>query len=384
MGGTNRKAESERLVKGVNILVGTPGRLLDHLGHTKAFNFSSLAALVVDEADRILEIGFEEELRDIIKLLPKNRQTLMFSATQTKNVQDIARLSCRTKPVYIGVNDDEKESTVSGVEQGWVVCPQQDRFLLLFTFLKKNIKKKVIVFMSTCNAVQYYASLLNYIDIPVLDLHGKQKQKKRTSTFFEFCNAEKGIMICTDIAARGLDFPAVDWIIQFDPPEDEKAYIHRVGRTARGAGRVGRALLFLTPAELGFLKYLKAARIPLNEFDFPAHKIAQVQQQLEKVVDKNYYLNKTAREAYRSYMQSYAQHSMKDVFDVHRLDVLQVAKSFGFAVPPKVHLNVGLKTKSDFAKGHKSKNGFSADNPYGNKQQAPKQKSSGPTKQWSR
>jgi superfamily II DNA/RNA helicase len=108
------------------------------------------------------------------------------------------------------------------------------RFLLLFTFLKKNLKRKVMVFFSSCNAVKYHGELLNYIDIPVMDIHGKQKQQKRTATFFEFCKAEKGILLCTDVAARGLDIPAVDWIIQYDPPDDPREYIHRVGRTARG------------------------------------------------------------------------------------------------------------------------------------------------------
>jgi ATP-dependent RNA helicase DDX18/HAS1 len=138
--------------------------------------------------------------------------------------------------------------------QGYVVVPSDMRFLLLFTFLKKNLKKKVIVFLSSCNSVKYHAELLNYIDIPVLELHvriprlpsegcrhdhsvllltnvttnqpfnqqGRQKQAKRTATFFEFCNATSGILVCTDVAARGLDIPEVDWIIQFDPPDDPK------------------------------------------------------------------------------------------------------------------------------------------------------------------
>jgi ATP-dependent RNA helicase DDX18/HAS1 len=91
-----------------------------------------------------------------------------------------------------------------------------------------------MVFFSSCNSVKYHGELLNYIDIPVMDIHGKQKQQKRTATFFEFCKASTGILLCTDVAARGLDIPQVDWIIQFDPPDDPREYIHRVGRTARG------------------------------------------------------------------------------------------------------------------------------------------------------
>jgi ATP-dependent RNA helicase DDX18/HAS1 len=209
MGGANRRTEAERLGKGVNLVVATPGRLLDHLQNTKGFIFKNLQCLVIDEADRILEIGFEEEMRQIIKLLPKERQTVLFSATQTTKVEDLARVTFRKAPLYIGVDDERSKATVEGLEQGYCVVSSAQRFLLLFTFLKKNLKKKVMVFFSSCNAVKFHGELLNYIDIPCLDIHGKQKQAKRSSTYFEFCNAEKGILLCTDVAARGLDIPAV-------------------------------------------------------------------------------------------------------------------------------------------------------------------------------
>ncbi|KAI8371620.1 P-loop containing nucleoside triphosphate hydrolase protein [Radiomyces spectabilis] len=342
IGGANRKAEADKLVKGVNLLVATPGRLLDHLQNTRGFIFKNLKALVIDEADRILEIGFEEEMRQIIKILPSDRQSMLFSATQTTKVSDLARISLKKGPLYINVDERKDTSTAEGLEQGYVICESDKRFLLLFTFLRKNLKKKVIVFFSSCNSVKYHAELMNYIDVPVLELHGRQKQQKRTSTFFEFCNAEKGILLCTDVAARGLDIPAVDWIVQFDPPDDPRDYIHRVGRTARAGGR-GKSLLFLLPSELGFLRYLKHAKVPLNEYQFPQNKIANVQAQLEKLVEKNYYLNQSARDGYRSYLQAYASFSLKKIFSVDNLDLAKVAKSFGFSVPPKVNLTMGKK-----------------------------------------
>lgn len=300
-----------------------------------------MKALVIDEADRILECGFEDEMKQIIKLLPKeNRQSMLFSATQTTKVTDLARISLKAGPLYINVDEKKDTATADGLEQGYVICDSDKRFLLLFTFLKKNLKKKVIVFFSSCNSVKYHAELLNYIDIPVLDLHGRQKQQKRTTTFFEFINAETGILLCTDVAARGLDIPAVDWIIQFDPPDDPRDYIHRVGRTAR-AGTSGKSLLFLLPSELGFLRFLKHAKVPLNEYQFPTSKISNVQSQLEKLVEKNYYLNKSARDGYRSYLQSYASYAQKGTFDVNKLDLVKVAKAFGFSVPPKVNISVG-------------------------------------------
>ncbi|KAF7554319.1 hypothetical protein G7046_g6845 [Stylonectria norvegica] len=347
IGGANRRAEAEKLAKGVNLLIATPGRLLDHLQNTP-FVFKNLKSLVIDEADRILEIGFEDEMRQIIKILPKaDRQTMLFSATQTTKVEDLARISLRPGPLYINVDEEKQFSTVEGLEQGYVLCEADKRFLLLFSFLKRNLKKKVIVFFSSCACVKYHAELLNFIDLPVLDLHGKQKQQKRTNTFFEFCNAKQGTLICTDVAARGLDIPSVDWIVQFDPPDDPRDYIHRVGRTARGSNSKGRSLMFLQPNEVGFLSHLKAARVPVVEFDFPAKKIVNVQSQLEKLIGQNYYLNKSAKDGYRSYLHAYASHSLRSVFDINKLDLAKVAKSFGFPTPPRVDISLGASMGKD-------------------------------------
>lgn len=343
IGGANRKAETEKLSKGVNLLIATPGRLLDHLQNTKGFVFSNTQMLVIDEADRILEVGFEDEMKRIISILPKERQTLLFSATQTTKVDDLVRISFVNPPLYINVHAQEAVSTNNTLEQGYAILDSDQRFLLLFTFLKKySSKKKIIVFFSSCNAVKFYSELLNYIDVPVLDLYGKQKQAKRSNTFFEFMNRETGVLLSTDVAARGLDIPQVDWIIQYDPPDDPKEYIHRVGRTAR-AGKEGKALLFLLPSEVGFLHYLKQAKVPLNEYDLPPpSKISNIQSQLETLIEKNYYLNRSARDGFASYLQAYASHSLKQIFDINAIDLVKVGRSFGFSVPP--HVNIGKMT----------------------------------------
>ncbi|KAA6414718.1 MAG: ATP-dependent RNA helicase HAS1 [Lasallia pustulata] len=355
IGGANRRAEAEKLAKGVNLLIATPGRLLDHLQNTQGFVYKNIKALIIDEADRILEVGFEDEMRQIVKILPKDeRQTMLFSATQTTKVEDLARISLRPGPLYINVDNTKEHSTVEGLEQGYVVCDSDKRFLLLFSFLKRNLKKKIIVFFSSCNCVKYHSELLNFIDLPVLDLHGKQKQQKRTNTFFEFCNASQGTLICTDVAARGLDIPAVDWIVQFDPPDDPRDYIHRVGRTARGSNAKGRSLMFLQPSEVGFLKHLKEARVPVVEFEFPAKRIVNVQSQLEKLIGQNYYLNKSAKDGYRSYLQAYASHSLRSIFDVHKLDLVKVAKSFGFQTPPRVDITLGASMSRDKKEGRRA------------------------------
>ncbi|KAJ2654166.1 ATP-dependent RNA helicase, partial [Coemansia sp. RSA 1285] len=349
---------ADKLIKGVNLLIATPGRLLDHLQNTKGFIFKNVKTLVIDEADRILDNGFEDEMKAIIKTLPQEeRQSMLFSATQTTKVEDLARISLKQGPLYINVDEGKEKATAEGLEQGYVVCESDKRFLLLFTFLKRNLKKKVIVFFSSCNSVKYHSELLNYIDVPVLDLHGKQKQQKRTNTFFEFINADKGILLCTDVAARGLDIPAVDWIIQYDPPDDPRDYIHRVGRTAR-AGSQGKSLLFLLPSELGFLRYLKQAKVPLNEYQFPPNKVANVQSQLEKLIEKNYYLNKSARDGYRSYLQAYASYQLKNIFNVNELDLKKIGKAFGFVVPPNVNISIGEARKTE----HRKRKAFVAKN----------------------
>ncbi|XP_068663475.1 DEAD-box ATP-dependent RNA helicase 27-like isoform X2 [Aristolochia californica] len=272
------------------------------------------------------------------------RQTALFSATQTQQVQDLARVSLKN-PVYIGVDDGRSKATVDGLQQGYCVVPAARRFILLYSFLKRNLSKKVMVFFSSCNSVKYHSELLKYIQLECFDIHGKLKQQKRTSTFFDFCKAEKGILLCTDVAARGLDIPAVDWIVQYDPPDEPKEYIHRVGRTARGEGGKGRAFLFLMPEELQFLQYLR-----------------------ESLVETNYYLNKSAKEAYRSYILAYNSHSMKDIFNVHRLDFKAIAASFCFSNPPKVELHIDSnvsKFRKKMQKVEGRRHGISASNPYG-------------------
>lgn len=145
--------EALKLQKGVNLLVATPGRLLDHLQNTKGFIFHNLISLIIDEADAILRIGFEEEMNEILRILPKDRQTVLFSATQTKKVDDLARLSLKS-PIYIGVDDQALAATVENLEQGYVICEADKKFLLLYTFLQKHQNKKIMVFFSSCNSVK--------------------------------------------------------------------------------------------------------------------------------------------------------------------------------------------------------------------------------------
>jgi len=386
MGGANRSSEASRLAKGVNILIATPGRLLDHLNNTKPFVFRNLQILVIDEADRLLDQGFEEDLRSILKILPKQRQTILFSATNTDKIDDLAKLSIKQDALYVAIKTTSGQATNAGLKQGYVTCPPEKRFLLLFSFLKRfKQNKKIMVFFSSCNSVKYHSDLLNYIDIPCVDIHGKQKQNKRTSTFFQFVKADSQILLCTDVAARGLDIPKVDWIIQYDPPDDPKEYIHRVGRTARGATGAGKALLFLLPEETTFLTYLAKSNVSLTEYDFPTSKLSNIQSSLFKLIDTNYYLHKSARDAFRSYLLSYASHSLKDIFNVNSIDLQKMGNAFGFTTPPRVNLSIfasvtsGETRNRQYQKGNKkqkierdSGHAFSASNPYGKREKGDK------------
>uniref|UniRef100_A0A2I2YS22 ATP-dependent RNA helicase n=1 Tax=Gorilla gorilla gorilla TaxID=9595 RepID=A0A2I2YS22_GORGO len=321
MGDSNRSAEAQKLANGINIIVATPGCLLDHMQNTPGFMYKNLQCLVIDEADHILDVGFEEELKQVIKLLPTRRQTMLFSATQTRKVEGLARISLKKEPLYVGVDDDKANATVNGLEQGYVVCPSKKRFLLLFTFLKKKQKKKLMAFFSSCMSVKYPYELLNYVDLPYMAIHGKQKQNKCTTTFFQFCNPDSGTLLCTDVATRGLDIPEVDWIVQYDPPDDPKEYIHCVGRTARGLNGRGHALLIF-----------------LLEFFWS--KISDIKSQLEKLIEKNYFLRTSAQKPYKPYIQAYDSHSLNQIFNVNNLNLPQVALSFGFKVTPFVDLNI--------------------------------------------
>ena len=354
IGGGNRKKEAEKLSSSeARIIICTPGRLIDHMVNTKKFNYNNIKILIIDEADKILKIGFEEELTEIIKLIPKNRQTLLFSATITPKVEDLITLSVKN---YENIRIKSSDPTVSTLEQGYLIIDADKKFLFLFTFFKKNKNSKILVFFATCKEVEFYSSLLNYVDVPVLSITGEYKQQKRSTTFMEFCSLDKGILLCTDVAQRGLDIPDVDWVIQYDPPHDPEEYLHRVGRTARGANKVGKALLMIMPNEIDFIRMLQLYKIKLDEFQFPEKKLAKVQEQLEKLVNKkDKYLLNLATEAYRAYIHSYHANTDKDTFDLEKLDLLKVCKSFGLISPPFVHLNIKPKTNSMRRKNDRKK-----------------------------
>nr|UXY87359.1 RNA-dependent helicase [Cryptomonas sp.] len=339
MGGANRKTEEERIKKGITVLVATPGRLLDHLKNTQSFIYSNLQLLVIDEADRCLEIGFEDEIYEIINMLPKDRQTILFSATQTQNTEKLSMVSFQKRPIYLGVDDELEVNWIPEIEQNFLVCSPEDRFVLLLSILKKKKNDKIIVFFSSCNEVKFFSNLAKLINTNVLELHGKQKQFKRTSVFFEFCKAKSAILFCTDIAARGLDIPSIDWIFQADAPLEFNEYFHRVGRTSRGIDNKGKSLIFFLHSELGFLKFLKQKKIKISEYKFPMKEWTVLHHKISSLVEKNHFLNKLSKEAFKSFVNSYSSSSLRGIFDLKKINICSLSKSFGLTVTPNFYSN---------------------------------------------
>ncbi|XP_074906078.1 putative ATP-dependent RNA helicase DDX10 [Buteo buteo] len=336
IGGKDLKEESER-IHNINMLICTPGRLLQHMDETSYFYASDLQMLVLDEADRILDMGFADTMNAIIENLPKKRQTLLFSATQTKSVKDLARLSLKD-PEYVWVHEKAKFSTPATLDQNYVVCELQQKVNMLYSFLRNHLKKKSIVFFASCKEVQYLFRVFCKLQpgLPVLALHGKQHQMKRMEVYTCFVRKKAAVLFATDIAARGLDFPAVNWVIQFDCPEDANTYIHRVGRTARYK-EGGEALLLLLPSEeKGMVEQLSQRKVPVSEIKINPEKITDIQKRMQAFLAQDQELKDKAQRCFVSYLRSVYLMKNKEVFDVFRLPLAEYALSLGLAMAPRV------------------------------------------------
>ncbi|KAJ2002427.1 ATP-dependent RNA helicase dbp4, partial [Coemansia thaxteri] len=336
IGGKKVDEEKEILDK-MNILVCTPGRLLQHMDETAGFDCCTLQVLVLDEADRILDMGFKKTMNAIIANLPRQRQTLLFSATQTKSVKDLARLSLE-RPEYVGVHEKDKFSTPSKLSQYYMVVDLPQKLDILFSFMKTHVKSKMIIFLSSGKQVRFVFETFCKIQpgIPLLHLHGKQKQMRRVEIFEKFMNMPRAALFCTDIASRGLDFPAVDWVVQVDCPEDCDTYLHRVGRTAR-YDAAGKSLLLLTPGETpAMVKLLAAKNIPIKEISPKSNKVMTVAKQLQHFCFQDPEIKYLGQRAFVTYVRSVFLQKNKDVFSVDALPLEEFAESLGLPGAPKI------------------------------------------------
>ncbi|KAK1947162.1 putative ATP-dependent RNA helicase DDX31 [Phytophthora citrophthora] len=415
IGGEKKKAEKARLRKGITILIATPGRLADHLVNTQSFNYSKLQFLVLDEADRLLDMGFEKQITQILTILDGNkalqkRQNILVSATINSGVEQLAKMSL-SSPVLIDADavtsgeeptseikpaSQERFSTPHQLMQHFMLVPAKARLCALTCFLREELrhgprdskkdgsgKCKIVVFLSTCDAVDFHYSLFRKCawpsgkgspedtesdgsngvaslfgnQGPVFRLHGNIPQQERVTTFKSFCSSSSGVLLCTDVAARGLNLPTVKWIVQYDPPTETRDYVHRVGRTAR-SGNQGSSLLFLMPSESEYLNYLSKQGLKLNALSLEKtvarvgkhggflttsrkkllHEVVQSDLQFlyEQTLLADKELFELACQAFHSFVRSYATHSSdtRNIFHVRSLHFGHVAKSFALRDPP--------------------------------------------------
>ncbi|KPA84803.1 putative ATP-dependent RNA helicase [Leptomonas pyrrhocoris] len=422
-GGTKMTEERRQLTSGVSsIVVGTPGRIHEHVVHCKGWDLSRLRLLVLDEADRMLAEGFQRDLDAVISRIPKGRQTFLFSATNSKSVRELARLSLSRLPLFISTsgsapsavdtseggtaegnvasakaqlppyrlfNDPESEDEAeradtagneeeeerqedepsdrysddaegkdnaipSSLRQFGHIVPSQDRLRALYTFVKQVARRaKAMVFCSTVASATFHCQMMGSVGFhdDVMMLHGHMKHRQRVQAFQVFTDWKTGVLFCTDVAARGLDIPHVSWILQYDPPLDPTEYIHRIGRTAR-AGSVGNSLLFLTPEEAPFLRYLASFDIHLQKYPMP-ERLPRIQEKFEHVLQLDEVVAKSAVTAYRAHIGAYQSHILKETFDVHKLDLEALSKAFALTAVPHVTLprNTEEEKRKEYVKG---------------------------------
>ncbi|KAK4099197.1 DEAD-domain-containing protein [Parathielavia hyrcaniae] len=345
IGGKSLKEEAERLGR-MNILVCTPGRMLQHLDQTAGFDVNNLQILVLDEADRIMDMGFQSAVDALVEHLPKKRQTLLFSATQSKRVSDLARLSLKD-PEYVSVHEAAQTATPTSLQQSYIVTPLSEKLNTLWGFLRANLKSKIIVFMSSGKQVRFVFESFKRMQpgMPLLHLHGRQKQVARMEITSRFASSKYACLFATDVVARGVDFPAVDWVIQVDCPEDADTYIHRVGRTARYESK-GRAVIFLEPSEEeGFLKRLEHKKVPIQKVNVREKKKKSIKNELQSHCFQSPDLKYLGQKAFISYTRSIYLQKDKEVFKFNELDLDGFAESLGLPGTPQIKFQKGEDIK---------------------------------------
>ncbi|XP_034950923.1 probable ATP-dependent RNA helicase CG8611 isoform X2 [Chelonus insularis] len=460
LGGEKRKAEKARLRRGCTILVATPGRLLDHIKHTEALKMSDVKCLVLDEADRMLDMGYEKDISDIVSALnvsqsqenttydameifrqnrrkiftdnetgsedhkskiqndddnktnikedqnkqevdsavnkvTSGRQTILLSATLTNAIEKLAGLTM-TNPIFIDaakenlrdVNGNANEVNEDfiipdGVIQSYVVVPPKLKLATLCAYIigkcQSSGHHKILIFMATQDMVDYYIDILSsvlteseeeedeeelepLVDVEFFKLHGNMTQKERTEVFKTFRETRSGVLLSTDVAARGLDLPMVDSVIQFTGPISARDYVHRIGRTAR-AGCSGSAVIFLTPSEMEFVRMLESRRVrikqedmddmlnkligPLSRYNSLQSAATNLQNKFENLVLNDSKLHKAACKAYLSWIRFYSSYprEMRGIFNRKDLHLGHYAKSFALRDPPQRIGGIGKKIR---------------------------------------
>jgi ATP-dependent RNA helicase DeaD len=255
--------EHLKKIKGSDIIIATPGRLLDIINR-QAFDLKKIEVLILDEFDRMLDMGFSRDVELIIRKCPKERQTMLFSATRTGEIEEL--INAYTKKAKEIVVKSHVDS--SKLEQVYYPVLQKNKFSLFYHLIKKEKSEKIMVFCSTRINTEFIAKSLEKFGIETKVIHGGLDQKKRTNTLKKF-HKEGGILVCTDVAARGLDIKDIEKIYNYDLPSKAEDYIHRIGRTAR-AGKKGKAITILSRRDKGMFKeILELPNVKIQEMDLP-------------------------------------------------------------------------------------------------------------------
>ena len=382
VGGSNSSGDLQMFKdNGANIIIATPGKLED-LVKTAEFSLhtKNLEVLVLDEADKLLDMGFEQSLRNIMSSLPKQRRTALFSATMTEGLSELARAGLRNPvKIIVKVQDiasQQVQRIPSTLDVRYCICKPHEKMLKILSVIMENKKKKMIMFMSTCLAVDYFHTILSRLPFlkshVTFALHGKMDEKKRQNVFKAFTASAGGLLVCTDVAARGLDIPNIDIVIQHDPPQDPQAFLHRCGRTAR-QGKSGQALVFIHEHEDAYIEFMKLKKIPLEsvsienstcpklgsitmpKFYLPAPMANIKEPSLHEyahwlqLCDRDLYI-KSIR-AFVSFLRSYQEHQLKYIFAFAKLDLKSAMSAFFLMQQPKcpelrkINLNIQMATE---------------------------------------
>ncbi|GAB7350531.1 hypothetical protein MBLNU459_g1118t1 [Dothideomycetes sp. NU459] len=256
VGGMDMVPQAIALGKKPHIIVATPGRLLDHLENTKGFSLRGLKYLVMDEADRLLDLDFGPILDKILKVLPRERRTYLFSATMSSKVESLQRASL-SNPLRVSISSSSYQ-TVSTLLQSYLFIPHKFKDIYLVYLLNEYAGQSTILFTRTVHETQRLAFLLRALGFGAIPLHGQLSQSSRLGALSKFRAGSRDILVATDVAARGLDIPSVDLVLNFDLPPDSKTYVHRVGRTAR-AGKSGVAISVVTQYDVEVFQRIEKA-----------------------------------------------------------------------------------------------------------------------------
>ncbi|CAL9240294.1 unnamed protein product [Arabidopsis halleri] len=340
IGGQDLKFDMKTIeAKAANLLIGTPGRVSEIMERMEFLDFRNLEILILDEADRLLGIDFQKQVNSILSRLPKQRRTGLFSATQTEAVEELAKAGLRDPVrVEVEVEAESNSKTPSDLHDEYLECEADKKSSQLVDLLIENKNKKIIVFFMTCASVDYWGLVLSNIPtlkyISLIPIHGNMKQKARNKALALFKKASRGVLLCTDVAARGLDISDIDYVVQYDPPQDPDVFIHRVGRTAR-LGKQGRAIVFLMPKETEYVEFMRSKRVSLQERRC-SENVSDVIPIIRTAAMRDRAVLEKGLKAFLSYFRAYKKHLCSRTLRWKNLEIGKLAMGYGLLYLPEM------------------------------------------------